>query len=78
MYSKTRINKIDYVVNDLEELGDTELFLKNQYNTDIFSCFFLFLSCCSSNCRQTNDDNTRNESEDCLVFSRFQSLHHFL
>ena len=27
---------------------------------------------------QTNDDNTRNDSEDDLLFSRIQSLHHCL
>ena len=30
-------------LNDLEELGGTKLFLKNQYNTDIFSCCLLLL-----------------------------------
>ena len=43
-----------------------------------FSCFLLLLPCFSSTYRQTNDDNTRNVSEDCLLFSRIQSLHHFL
>ena len=44
----------------------------------IYFCFLLLLPCFSSICRQTNDDNTRNVSEDCLWFSRIQSLHHFL
>ena len=52
------------------------MFLMNQYNTEIFSCFFLLLPCCSSTYHQTKDDNTRNKSEDCLLFSRIQSLHH--
>ena len=44
----------------------------------IFSCFLLLLPCFSSTCRQTNDDNTRNVSEDRLLFFRIQSLHRFL
>ena len=28
----------DCVLNDPEELGGTRLFLKNQHNTEIFSC----------------------------------------
>ena len=69
------------VLNDLEELGGKEFLLKNQYNqcnTVIFSCFLLLLPCCSSTCRQTNDDKTQNDPEDNLLFSRIQSLHHCL
>ena len=66
------------LLSDLEELGDTELFLKNQNSTEIF-CFVLHLLPCSvSTFRQTNYDKTRNDSEDDLLFSRFQSLHHCL
>ena len=55
------------------------MFLMNQYNTGILCCFLLLLlPCFSSTFRQTNDDNTRNVSEDCLLFSRIQSLHHLL
>ena len=42
---------------------------------------FLFpatLPCFSSICRQTNDDNAGNISEDNLLISRIQSLHHLL
>ena len=60
------------------ELGGTELFLMNQYNTEIYSCFLLLLPCCSSTYYQTNDDNTRNKSEDCLSFSRIELLHRLL
>ena len=56
----------------------TRLLQTTQYNIEIFSCVLLLLPCFSSTCRQTNDDNTRNVSEDCLWFSRIQSLHHFL
>ena len=69
-------DQYDCVLNDLEELG-TELFLKNQNNTEIFSFVLLLLPCCSSTFGQTNDDNTRNVSEDYLL-SRIQSLHHCL
>ena len=68
----------DCVLNDLEELGGTRLFLMNPHNTGIFSCFLLLLPCCSSTFRQTNDDNTRNDHEGDLLFSRIQSLHHCL
>ena len=68
----------DCVLNDLEQLGGTELFLKNQNNTEIFPFLLLLLPCCSSTYGQTNDDNTRNDLEDCLLFSRIQSLHHCL
>ena len=68
----------DCVLKDLEEFGGTRLFLLNQYNTGIFSCFLLLLPCFSSIFRQTNDDNTRSVSEDCLCFSRIQSLHRLL
>ena len=37
-----------------------------------WSTFLLLLSCFSSTCRQTNDDNTRNNSKDDLFFSRIQ------
>ena len=50
----------DCVLNDLEELGGTELFLKNQYNTEIFSCvLLLLLLCCSSTLNQTNVETTQ-------------------
>ena len=52
----------DCVLNDLKELGGTELFLKNQNNTEVFSFLLLLLPCCSSTIRQTNDDYTRNVS----------------
>ena len=68
----------DCVLNDLEELGDKEFFLIDQYNTEIFSCFLLLLPCCSSTFHQTNVENTQNGSEENLLFSRIQSLHHLL
>ena len=45
------------------------------YNTEIFSCFLL-LPWCSSTFHQTNVENAQNGSEDNLLFSRIQSLHH--
>ena len=65
-------------MNDLEELGGKEFLLKDRYNIEIFSCFLLLLRCCSSTFRQTNNDNTRNGSEDDLLISRIQSFHHLL
>ena len=56
----------DCVLNDLEELGDTRLFLKNQYSAGIFSCFLLLLPFFSSTFHQTNEGNTGNISEDFL------------
>ena len=47
-------------------------------NTEIFACFLLLLPCGSSTSRHTNDDNIRNDSEDNLLFTRTQSLHHLL
>ena len=68
----------DCVLNDLEELGNTQLFWKNQDSAGIFSYFLLLLlPSFSSTFRQTNDDSTRNVSED-YFFSRIQSLHHCL
>ena len=67
----------DCVLNDLEELGNTQLFL-NLHNTEIFSCVLLLLPWRSSTFRQTNDDKTQNYLEDDLLFSRIQSLHHCL
>ena len=54
------------------------MFLMCQYSTGLFSCFLLLLPCFSSTCRQTNDDKTQNDPDDCLSFSRIQSLHHLL
>ena len=68
----------DCVLNDLEKLGSTRLLLMNQYNTGIFSCFLLLLPSFSSTFRQTHDDNTQNDPEKNLLFSRIQSLHHLL
>ena len=69
----------DCVLNDLEELKGKEfLVLMDQYNTEIFSCFLLLLPFCSSAFHQTNVENTQNGSEDNLLFSRIQSLHHLL
>ena len=56
----------DCILNDFEELEGARLFLKNQYSIGIFSCFLLLLPCFSSTCRQTNEDNTGNVSEECL------------
>ena len=68
----------DCVLNDLEELGGKEVLLKHQYNTEIYSCFLLLLPCCSSTFHQTSVETTQNGSEDNLLFSRIQSLHHLL
>ena len=56
----------DCVLNDLEELGGKEFLMKNQYNTEIFSCFLLLLPLCSSTFHQTNVENAQNASEDNL------------
>ena len=40
--------------------------------------FLFLLPCFSSTCRQTNEDNTGNVSEDYLLFSRILLLHHLL
>ena len=63
------------VLNDLEELGGTELLLMNQYNTETFSCFRLLLPWCSSTFLQTNVESAQSRSEDNPLFSRIQSLH---
>ena len=66
------------VLKDLEELGGKEFLMKDQYNTEIFSCFLLHLQLCSSTFHQTNVENAQNGSEDNLLISRVQSLHHLL
>ena len=48
------------------------MFLKNQNNTEIFSCFLLLLPCMLSTCYQTNEGNTGNISDDFLYFSRIR------
>ena len=48
---------------------DTQLFLKSQHKTDIFSCVLFHFF------RQTNDDKKQNDPEDNLLSSRIQSLH---
>ena len=68
----------DCVLNDLEELGGKEFLQRHQYNTEIFSCFLLLLPCCSSTFHQTNVEIAQNGSEENLLFSRNQSLHHLL
>ena len=64
----------DCVLNVLEELGDTQLFLKKQYSTGIFSFFLLLLPSMLSTCYQTNEGNARNISEYFLYFSRIERL----
>ena len=69
----------DCVLNDLEELGGKAfLVLKNQYSTEIFSCFLLILPWCSSTFHQTNVEKKQNGSEENRFISRIQSLHHLL
>ena len=69
----------DCVLNDLEELGDKECrVLKNQYNTEIFPWYLSLLPLYSSTFHQTNVGNAQNGSEDDLLISRIQSLHHLL
>ena len=65
------------VHNVLEELGDKQLFLNQQCSTDI-SFLLLLLSSMLSIGRQTNKDFVENDSEDVLVFSRNEPLHHLL
>ena len=69
----------DCVLNDLEELGGKEfLVLMDRYNIEIFSCFLRLLPLCSSTLHQTDVEIAQNGSEDILLFSRIQSLHHLL
>ena len=69
----------DCVLNDLEELGGKEfLVLMDQYNTEIFSCFLRLLPLCSSTLHQTNVEIVQDGSEDNLLFSRIQPLHHLI
>ena len=66
-------------MNDLQELGGKEfLVLMDEYNIEIFSCFLLLLPLCSSTFHQTNVEIAKNGSEDNLLISRIQSLHHLL
>ena len=62
----------------LKRLGGKEFFLKDQYNTEIFSCFLLLLPLFFSTFHQTNVENAQNGSDDNLLFSRIQSLHRLL
>ena len=87
MYSKNRSELIhcpvvkdqwDCVLNDLEELGDKEFLLMDQYNIEIFSCFLRLLPLYSSTFHQTNVETAQNLSEDNLSISRIRSLHHLL
>ena len=69
----------DCVLNDLEELGGKEfLVLMDRYTIEIFSCFLRLLPLCSSTFHQTNVEIAQNGSEDNLLISRIQSLHHLL
>ena len=69
----------DCVLNDLEELGDKEfLVLMDRYKIEIFSCFLRILPLCSSTFHQTNVEIAQNGSDDNLLISRIQSLHHLL
>ena len=45
------------VPNVLEELGNTQLVMKNQYSTGIFSFFLLLLPSTLSTCYRTNEEN---------------------
>ena len=53
-----------------EELGDTQLLLKNQYSTGIFSYFLLLLSSIPSTYCQTDEESVGTDSEDFPLFSR--------
>ena len=69
----------DSVLNDLEELGDKEfLVLMDQYNIEIFSCFLRLLPLYTSIFHQTNVEIAQDRSEDNLLISGIQSLHHLL
>ena len=61
---------------DLGELGSIELFVKNQYSIELFSCCLSLLPSCSSIHHQTNLESAQNRSEDNPLISRNQSLHH--
>ena len=65
----------EWTLNELGELGGKEFLLKNQYNSEICSCFLLLFPWCSSTFHQTNVENAQNGFEDNLFFSRIQSLH---
>ena len=63
-----KIKRTSYVVNTLEEsaeeLGDKQLFLKHQCNTDIFFSLLLLLPSMPSNDRQTSKEFVEIDSED--------------
>ena len=77
MYSKlSGINTLSCNENDLEELGGKEFLVPmDQYNIEIFSCFFSLLPLSSSTFHQTNVENSQIRTEDNLLISRIQSLH---
>ena len=67
---------MDFVLDDLEELGDKEfLVLMDQYNIEIFSCCLRLLPSCSSTFHRTRIESAQNRSEDDLLISRIRSLH---
>ena len=69
----------DFVLNDLEDIGDKEfLVLMDQYNIEIFSSFLRLLPLYSSTFHQTNVESTQIRSEDTPLISRIQSLHPLL
>ena len=53
----------DCVLHVPEELGNTQLFLKNQYSTGIFSYFLLLLPSILSTYCQTNEESVGTDSE---------------
>ena len=61
----------DCVLNDLEELGSTTLFLKNQYSTEIFSYGLRLLQFYSSTFHQTSVESAQIRSEDNLYSPEF-------
>ena len=66
----------DFVLNDLEELGDKKfLVLTSQYNIEIFSHGLRVLPFCSSIFHQTNAESSQSRTEDNLLISRIQLLH---
>ena len=69
----------DWVLNDLEELGDKEcLVLMDQYNIEIFSFFLRLLPLYSSTVHQTNVERKNIVPKMILLISRIQPFHRLL
>ena len=74
--SSCSVESMDFVLNNLEELGDKEfLVLTGQHNIETFSCCLRLLPSCSSTYRQTNVESAQISSEGHVSVSRIRSSH---